>query len=107
MYALVQILGKQYKAEAGSRLKVDKLAKAEGEEVRFESVLLTSDAGKVNVGTPFVPGAAVKAVVEGHGKAKKILVVKFKRRKDYHKKTGHRQPFTVIRVEAIEGAQAG
>lgn len=107
MYALVQILGKQYKAEAGSRLRIDRLDKAQGEEVRFDSVLLTSDGDKVTVGTPYVPGVAVKAVVEGHERGKKVLVVKFKRRKDYHKRVGHRQRYTVVRVAAIEGAQAG
>ena len=107
MYALVQILGKQYKAEAGSRLRVDRLAKGQGEEVRFDQVLLTVDGAKITVGRPFVPGAAVKAVVEGHEVGKKVLVVKFKRRKDYRRRRGHRQQYTVLRVEAIEGAQAG
>ena len=107
MYALVQILGKQYKVEAGGRLRIDRLEKAQGEEVRFESVLLTSDAGKVTVGAPYVPGVAVKAVVEGHERARKVVVFKFKRRKDYRKKSGHRQQHTVIRVAAIEGAQGG
>jgi large subunit ribosomal protein L21 len=107
MYALVQIQGKQYKAEAGSRLRVDRLAHAQGEEVRFEHVLLTSEDGKITVGRPFVPGVAVKAVVEGHEVGKKVLVVKFKRRKHYRRRRGHRQQYTVIRVEAIEGARAG
>lgn len=107
MYALVQILGKQYKAEAGSRLKIDRLAQAQGEAVRFDDVLLTSDAGKVTIGSPFVPGVAVKAVVESHERAKKVVVFKFKRRKDYRKKQGHRQQYTVVRVESIEGARAG
>jgi large subunit ribosomal protein L21 len=107
MYALVQILGKQYKAEAGARLKIDRLAQAQGEEVRFDNVLLTSDAGKVTIGSPFVSGVAVKAVVESHELAKKVVVFKFKRRKDYRKKRGHRQQYTVVRVESIEGARAG
>jgi large subunit ribosomal protein L21 len=107
MYALVQILGKQYKAEAGSRLKIDRLAKALGEEVRFDDVLLTSDAGQVTIGSPFVPGVTVKAVVEGHELAKKVVVFKFKRRKGYRNKRGHRQKYTVVRVEGIEGARAG
>ena len=107
MYALVLIDGKQYKAEAGSRLRVEKLKSEPGEVLRFEQVLLTSDGATVTVGSPYVQGVAVKAVVEGHERAKKVLIVKFKRRKDYHKKVGHRQSYTVIRVEAIEGAQAG
>jgi large subunit ribosomal protein L21 len=107
MYALVEILGRQYKAEAGSRLRIDLLDQAQGAEVRFDKVLLTSDGGTVRVGTPFVPGVSVTAVVEGHEKGKKVLIVKFKRRKDYHLKRGHRQQYTVVRVQAIEGAQAG
>jgi large subunit ribosomal protein L21 len=106
MYALVQISGRQFKAEAGARLKIDRIAKAEGEELRFDSVLLTSDGDKITIGSPFVAGVAVKAVVVSHERAKKVMVVKFKRRKDYHRRRGHRQPYTVIRVESIEGAGA-
>ena len=107
MYALVLIDGKQYKAEAGSRIRVDKMASEPGEVLHFDKVLLTSDGAKVAVGSPYVQGVTVRAVVEGHERARKVLVVKFKRRKDYRKKVGHRQSYTLIRVEAIEGAQAG
>jgi large subunit ribosomal protein L21 len=99
MYALVEIKGKQYKAEKGSLLKVE----TKGESVDFSSVLLLKDEEKVKVGTPYVDGAKIKAVVEEHGKSKKVIVRKFKRRKNYRRKQGHRQQFTIVRVEDIVG----
>jgi large subunit ribosomal protein L21 len=107
MYALVDIQGKQYKAVKGSRLRVDRLEQAQGETLRFDSVLLTSDEGRVSVGAPFVSGAAVTAVVEGHELGRKVMVIKFRRRKHYHRTRGHRQKYTMIRIESIEGAPAG
>ena len=104
MYALVEIQGRQYKAVAGSRLKVDRLEKAQGAELRFDNVLLTSDGGSVTVGAPYVAGVAVTAVVEGHERGRKIAVVRFKRRKDFHRNRGHRQKYTLIRIQAIEGS---
>ena len=101
MYALVSIKGKQYKAEKGARLKVDRLDHAKGDGVEFDSVLLTSDAGSVTVGAPFVSGAKVRTVVEDEGRDRKIVVYKYRRRKGYHKKRGHRQSFTILRVEDI------
>ena len=103
MYALVDINGKQYKAEKGARIKVDRLAKEEGDRMEFESVLMVSDDGQVKIGTPYVDGASVKAVVEGAGRDSKIKVFKYKRRKGYRKTRGHRQPFTLLRVEEIAG----
>ena len=104
MYALVEIKGKQYKAEKGSLLKIDKLAQVKGESIDFDSVLLVKNEGEVKVGTPYVEGAAVKATVEDHGKDKKVVVYKFKRRKNYRRKQGHRQQYTLVRVEDITGA---
>jgi large subunit ribosomal protein L21 len=103
MYALVEIKGKQYKAEKGSLLKVDRFETEAGEQVEFDSVLLVSDDKKVQVGQPYVKGAKVKAVVEEHGKDKKILVFKYKRRKNYRRTRGHRQQFSLLRVEEITG----
>jgi large subunit ribosomal protein L21 len=106
MYALVEIQGRQYKAENGRSLRVDKMSHNQGETVEFDTVLLTSNDGAVQVGTPYVAGAKVRAVVEGHERGKKIIVMKFKRRKDYRRKQGHRQQYTLLRVQAIEGADA-
>lgn len=104
MYALVEIKGKQYKAEKGALLTVDKLENAEGDALEFDSVLLTSDGDKVSVGSPYVKGAVVKAAVEGHEKGKKITIFKFKRRKAYRKRQGHRQNYSLLRVTDIVSA---
>ena len=104
MYAVVDIKGKQYKAEQGSLLRVDRLEGAEGDEVSFDQVMLLSDGDKVKVGTPFVKGAVVKTKLEKHGKGDKVVVLKYKRRKGYQKKRGHRQHYSFVRVEEIVGA---
>jgi large subunit ribosomal protein L21 len=103
MYALVEIKGKQYKATEGSILKVDRFETEPGNKLEFDSVLLVSDEKKVQVGQPYVKGVKVKAVVEEHGKDKKILVFKYKRRKNYRRTRGHRQQFSLLRVEEISG----
>ncbi len=102
MYAMVEILGKQYKAEPGAVLKVDHMAdKNEGDDVSFDSVLMLNNDGKVSVGKPYVGGAAVEAVVEGHGRDAKITVFKFKRRKNYARRLGHRAYYSLVRVKEI------
>ena len=104
MYALVEIKGKQYKAEKGSLLKVDKLDQEEGSSVEFDTVLLTKDGEAVKVGSPYVKGAKVTATVGDTRKDKKVTVIKFKRRKGYRRKNGHRQQYTFLKVEGITGA---
>ncbi len=104
MYALVEIKGKQYKAEKGSVLHVDKLEGEAGSEVEFDSVLLTSAEGGVTVGAPYVKDAKITATIEDHTKGDKVLVMKYKRRKGYRRKQGHRQQYSVIRVKDITGA---
>ena len=103
MYAMVEIAGKQYKAEPGTVLKVDRLANDAGATVEFASVLMLR-GDNVTVGTPYVAGAKVTAVVEEHGKDDKVIVFKMKRRKNYRRRNGHRQQFSVIRVNEIVGA---
>jgi large subunit ribosomal protein L21 len=105
MYALVEIKGKQYKASAGVLLKVDLFDKPAGETLDFDSVLLVADEKKTQVGQPYVKGVTVKTVVEEHGKDKKILVFKYKKRKNYRRTRGHRQRFTLLRVKEIAGVQ--
>jgi len=107
MYALIELKGKQYKAEKGAFLKVDKLDAAPGETLDIGSVLLLSEEGEgaaVKVGAPYVAGAKVSATVESHGKDKKIIVFKYKPKKDYRRKQGHRRQFSVIKIEDIIGA---
>jgi large subunit ribosomal protein L21 len=102
-YAIIQTGGKQYRVRPGEVLRVEKLPLAEGEtQVEFSHVLVASDASGVQIGQPLVPGARVVARVIRHGKGKKILVFKKKRRKNYRRRYGHRQPFTEVQILSIE-----
>ncbi|MCR5290638.1 MAG: 50S ribosomal protein L21 [Treponema sp.] len=101
MYVLVEYKGKQYKAEKGAILQVDKIDAEKGTTIDIDSVLLVSDGDKVQVGAPYVKGAKVKAVVEDSFRDKKVLVLKYKSKKDYHRLIGHRQHYTNIRIEDI------
>ncbi|WP_139490285.1 50S ribosomal protein L21 [Brevibacillus dissolubilis] len=103
MYAIIVTGGKQYKVEEGSTLYIEKLVANEGDTVTFDQVLLVSKDGKVTAGAPTVAGASVTAKVEKHGKGEKIIVFKYKAKKNYRKKQGHRQPFTKVVVEKING----
>ena len=103
MYALVDYKGKQYKAEKGSLLQVDKIDAEKGSKIDIDSVLLVSDGENVKVGAPYVQGAKVQVVVEDSFKDKKVLVFKYKSKKDYHRLIGHRQQYTNVRVEEIVG----
>ena len=104
MYAVFRTGGKQYRASKGDRLRVERLAGNEGDAVEFDQVLLVGEGAKVKVGNPLVSGSKVKAKVTAQGKGKKVDVVKFKRRKNYHRLKGHRQLFTEIEVTGITGA---
>lgn len=102
MYALVEIAGKQYKAEAGNQLKVDKLSGNAGDTVTFDSVLMLSDGEKVTVGAPYVNGAAVTGTIDHFGRDAKITVFKYKKRKRYKRTRGHRQHFAVISIQEVK-----
>ncbi|MGZ0052726.1 50S ribosomal protein L21 [Brevibacillus gelatini] len=101
MYAIIETGGKQYKVEEGSVLFIEKLAGNEGEVVTFDKVLFVSKDGKITAGTPTVAGATVTGKVEKHGKGAKIIVYKYKAKKNYRRKQGHRQPFTKVVIEKI------
>lgn len=103
MYALVEILGKQYKAEKDAILKIDKVDAENGSVLEFDSVLLLNNDGKVKVGTPYVKGVKISTTVEDHRKDKKVTIIKFKRRKGYRRKQGHRQNYTYVKVNEIVG----
>jgi large subunit ribosomal protein L21 len=103
MYAIFEFKGKQYKAEKGAVLKVDKIDAEPGSAVDIDSVLLVSGES-VKVGAPYVQGVMVSAVVESHNKAKKIIVFKYMPKKDYRRKQGHRQEYSVIKIKDIIGA---
>lgn len=101
MYAIVEIKGQQFKVEAGKNLYVNKLSEEEGTELTFDKVLLVDNDGQVQVGTPTVEGASVKAKVLSHLKGDKVIVFKKKRRKGYRVKNGHRQQYTKINISSI------
>lgn len=103
MYVLVEIKGKQYKAEKGGLLKVDKINADKGTSVDFSSVMLAQTGEDVKIGTPFLKDVCVKGVVEDHQKDKKINVIKYKKRKRYRRRYGHRQAYSYIRVNDIVG----
>ena len=101
MYALVEYKGKQYKAEKGVVLTVDKLDAEKGATIDIGSVLLVSDGDKISVGTPYVEGAKVQIEVGESFRDKKVLVLKYKSKKDYHRLIGHRQQYTKVTVKDI------
>jgi large subunit ribosomal protein L21 len=105
MYALVEFMGKQYKAENGALLKVDKIDAEPGTNINIDTVLLVSDTpdkpDQVKIGTPYIEGAKVSAVVDSHGKDGKIIVFKYKPKKDYRRKQGHRQQYSIIKITNI------
>ena len=103
MYALVEIKGKQYKVEKGSLIKVDLLGEEAGNKVEFETVLMLSDDKGPKIGKPYVKGAKVTATVGETVKGTKINVLKFKKRKGYHRNQGHRQKYSLLKVNEITG----
>ncbi|MRX71415.1 50S ribosomal protein L21 [Bacillus lacus] len=100
MYAIIETGGKQIKVEAGQAIYVEKLGALEGDTVTFDKVLFVG-GDNAQVGSPTVEGATVTAKVEKHGRAKKIVVFKYKAKKNYRRKQGHRQPYTKVVIDAI------
>ncbi|MBQ3040095.1 MAG: 50S ribosomal protein L21 [Clostridia bacterium] len=103
MFAIIQTGGKQYKVNEGDVIFIEKLDKAEGDEVKFENVLAISNDSGFVAGAPYVSGASVTATVVRNGKGKKIYVMKYKAKKNEKKKIGHRQPYTKVQITKIEG----
>ncbi|MDO4593879.1 MAG: 50S ribosomal protein L21 [Tissierellia bacterium] len=101
MYAIIKTGGKQYKVSEGDQVRVEKLNANPGEEVTFDKVLLVKSDDDLKIGTPIVEGANVKAEVVEHAKDKKIIVFKYKAKKGYKKKKGHRQPYTLVEIKNI------
>jgi large subunit ribosomal protein L21 len=103
MFAIINTGGKQYKVSEGDLLKIEKITAELDSIVELTDVLaVSSEDGELTLGSPLVEGARVTAKIIAHGKAKKVVVFKFKAKKDYRKKQGHRQPFTKILIEKIE-----
>ena len=105
-YAVIRTGGKQYRVAPGDLIRVEKVGGDPGSDVEFTDVLMTAEEGAVRVGTPLLAGARVTGRVVQQGKAKKILVFKKQRRKNYRRHRGHRQLFTDVRVTAIESGGA-
>jgi large subunit ribosomal protein L21 len=103
MYAIIKTGGKQYRVQSGAQLRVEALAAEVGAAVSFDQVLLVGEGESVKVGAPFVAGAAVKATVLSQGRADKVRIFKLRRRKHYQKTQGHRQSYTEVRIDGIEG----
>lgn len=102
MYAIIKTGGKQYKVAEGDTIYVEKLDAPEGDSVTFPAVLTLVNGAEVTVGRPFVEGAKVTGKVEAQGKAKKILVFKYKAKSNYRRRQGHRQPYTKVVIDKIE-----
>ncbi|MBK7395381.1 MAG: 50S ribosomal protein L21 [Myxococcales bacterium] len=102
MFAVIQTGGKQYKVAQGDVLRVEKLVGNVGDAITFDKVLLVG-ADNVKVGTPFVAGAKVSAQIVSEGRGKKLIVYKFRRRKNYRRKAGHRQPYTELKITGVTG----
>ena len=101
MYAVIESCGKQYKVTEGDVVFFEKLDAEEGKKVTFDKVILVSDEGKVQVGNPYVKSMKVEGKVVSHGKGKKITVFTYKPKKSSKRKMGHRQPYSKIKIEAI------
>ena len=103
MYAIIETGGKQYRVAEGDVITVEKLAVEDGDQVELDKVLLLSKDGDVKVGAPYIDGAKVLGEVVESGKGKKVIIFKYKAKKDYRKKQGHRQPYTMIKITSLSG----
>ena len=102
MYAIIETGGKQYKVQEGDIIFIEKLPSEAGENVKFDKVLAVSSDDGIVTGNPIVEGASVKATIVKNGKSKKILVFKYKPKKGYRRRKGHRQPYTKVQIESIK-----
>ncbi len=102
MYAIIESCGKQYKVSEGDVVFFEKLDAEEGKKVTFDNVILVSDGKDVKVGTPYVKGCKVEGTVVAQGKGPKIIVYKYKAKKNYRRTQGHRQPYTKVEIKSIK-----
>ena len=106
MYAVIETGGKQYRVQEGDVVTIEKLNVEAGEIIAFDKVLVLAEEGDLKVGAPYVEGAVVSGEVVENGKAKKVIIYKYKSKKDYRKKQGHRQPYTMVKIESLGGKSA-
>lgn len=102
MYAIIRSGGKQFRAEPGKTIRVPSLNAEPGDKVTFDDVLVAGNGDDIKVGTPSLSGATVTGEVVKHGKDKKVIIFKWKRRKNYRRKQGHRQDFTEVRINDVQ-----
>ena len=105
MYAVIETGGKQYRVQEGDVLNVEKLNAEAGEKIEFTKVLALSDDNGLTVGKPYIENAKVEAEVVANGKAQKVIIFKYKSKKDYRKQQGHRQPFTTVEIKSLGGTE--
>ena len=103
MYAVVKTGGKQYRVQSGESVRVESLSAEVGAAVSFDEVLMVGEGESVRVGTPFLAGAKVNATVVAHGSGEKVRIFKMRRRKHFQKSQGHRQGYTEVRIDDIQG----
>ena len=106
MYAIIETGGKQYKVQNGDQIKVEKLNAEAGSAVVFDKVLVAGEGADIKVGTPYLEGLTVEGEVVESGKGDKVIIFKYKSKKDYRKKQGHRQPYTLVEIKAVAGEKA-
>ena len=104
MYAVFRTGGKQYRAQQGDRLRVERLEAAVGDAINFDQVLLVGEGASIQIGAPLLAGGKVEAKVIAQGRSDKIMIIKFKRRAHYKRVKGHRQMFTEVEITSISGA---
>lgn len=106
MYAIIETGGKQYKVQNGDQIRVEKLNVEDGAAVVFDKVLACGEGADIKVGAPYLEGLTVEGKVVESGKGQKVIIFKYKAKKDYRKKQGHRQPYTLVEITAVAGEKA-
>jgi len=101
MYAVIQTGGKQYRVSKGDVIRVEKLLAEAGDSIQFDKVLLVGEGEQLSLGKPYLDGSKVVATVKSHGRGKKVMIIKFRRRKHYMKRQGHRQSYTEVEITEI------
>lgn len=103
MYVLIDIKGRHYKAEKGAVLKIDKVGSEIGDKLEFDKVMMVGGNSEVKIGSPYLDGIKVEAIVESQMRDKKVVVFKYKKRKNYRRTKGHKQSYTLVKVTEIAG----
>ena len=103
MYAIIETGGKQYKVQAGDQIRVEKLNVEDGGAVVFDKVLAAGEGADIKIGAPYLEGVTVEGTAVESGKGDKVIIFKYKAKKDYRKKQGHRQPYTMVKIESLGG----